>query len=190
MPLLDLLYIYDATISFAEDRNDASMTIAHTSGIVDLATRLRELVDKGTTFRRCVVTTHGYAGHIQWGGKNEWVDAWGLDKRCARQSLHLLFPFPDSRLYFNGCEVGAEPGGKEFITAAAKIFLRNLGGTAFAMTSNGHPFPLPFWGKGHVVHYGGGIVSTRVGPGGIVIPDTPLQWKDPPNHRDNVGNKV
>ena len=57
MPLLDLLYISDATISFAEDRNDASMTIAHKSGIVDLATRLRELVGKGTTFRR---------GHDPW----------------------------------------------------------------------------------------------------------------------------
>jgi hypothetical protein len=188
MPLLDLLYIYDATIDFAEDRGDASLTIAHKGDIVALAKRLSELVDKGASFRRCVFTTHGTPGKILFHGDE--VDAWGMNKRCGGQGLERLFPLPGSRLYFNGCEVGAEPGGKKFVTAAAQIFLRTAGGTAFAMTSNGHPFPLPFIHQGHVVHFGGGIVSTTVGPGGKEIPEPPVVWEDPPNHRDNVGNKI
>jgi len=193
MALLDLLYIYDATIDFADQRRDASFTIAHTGGLIDLVKRLRELVNNGVSFRRCVVTTHGFPGKIVLGsgGRNgDVVDAWGLNKRCVGQELHRLFPLPNSRLYFNGCQVGAEPGGKEFVTTAAQIFLRLWGGTAFAMTSNGYSFPIWFIHNGHVVHFSGGIVSTTVGPCGVVIPDPPIVWPEPPNHRDNVGNKI
>jgi hypothetical protein len=190
MPNLDLLYIYDATIDFAEERDDASMTIAHKGDIVALAKILRDLVDKGNAFRRCVFTTHGAPGNILFNGDQ--VDAGGLTKRCAGQNLHLLFPHPASRLYFNGCEVGAEPGGKKFVTTAAQIFLRAAGGEAFAMTSNGHPYPLPWFHKGHVMHIGGGVVSTQVGPGGTVIPDPPpvVQTGYGRFQRDNVGNKI
>src|SRR4051794_10748965 len=142
----NLLFIYDDTIDFAEERGDADVTIAHKGNLVSLVARLRELVDKRKTFQRAVVTTHGYPGHI-FLGKDD-IDAWGLRKRCADQGLHALFPTADARLYFNGCEVGAEPGGLEFVTTAAQIFLRSLGGTAFAMTSNGHLMPIPFWHKG------------------------------------------
>ena len=48
MKLLDLLYIYDATIDFAEDRDDASLTIAHTGNLVDLVNKLTGLVSEGT----------------------------------------------------------------------------------------------------------------------------------------------
>ncbi len=193
MKLLDLLYIYDATIDFAEDRDDASLTIAHTGNLVDLVNKLTGLVSEGTFFRRGVVTTHGYPGNIilNSGGKiGDLIDASGIRKRCEGRNLHRLFLYPGARLYFNGCEVGAEPGGKEFLTTAAQIFLCGLGGTAFAMTSNGHPFPLPFINSGHVVHFGGGVVSTTVEAGGSVVPEAPIDWPDPPGGRDNVGNKI
>lgn len=188
MPILDLLYIYDATIDFAEERDDASMIIAHKGDIVALAKRLSEIVASGTGFRRCVFTSHGYPGHILLNG--DAVDAGGLRRRCSGLGLHKLFPWPGASLYFNGCEVGAEPGGKAFVTAAAQVFLQSVGGTAMAMTSNGHPFPLPYIHKGHVVHFGGGIVSTTVGPTGIIMPEPEFKWEDPPNHRDNIGNKI
>jgi len=188
MGVLDLLYIYDATIDFAENREDADYTIAHKGNLVQLVEKLRDLVAKGISFRRAVVTCHGQPGMIIL--HDDMISAWGLTKRCANQGLERLFPVEGARLSFNGCEVRAEPGGKEFVTTAAQIFLRSRGGTAFAMTSNGDPFPLPLIHSGHVVHFGGGIVSASVAAGGTVIPEPPLVWPDPPNGRDNVGNKI
>lgn len=92
------------------------MTIAHKGNFVALVEKLRDLANNGFAFRRCVITTHGYPGRIKFG--SDGVSAGGLRNRCAGQGLDRLFLFPNSRLYFNGCGVGAEPGGKEFVTAA------------------------------------------------------------------------
>jgi len=189
MPFLDLLYIYDATIDWAEERSDADITIAHKGTFKELVEKLLGLVDNGFCFRRGVITTHGYPGYLEFAEKDT-VNAAGLTTRCAGRGLHLLFPMQGSRLYFNGCEVGAEPGGRDFVTTAAKIFLRTSGGTAYAMTSNGYRSLLHFIYPGHVFHYGGSVISTRVGPGGVVIPDGALyHWDDPPSYRDHIGNK-
>jgi hypothetical protein len=71
-----------------------------------------------------------------------------------------------TRLYFNGCNVAAEPGGHEFLRAMAQAFLRNAGGSVFAHTSVGFGFPEI---GGHTIHFWGDTVTLYIARGGRVI---------------------
>jgi len=188
MSSLDLLYVYDATIEYIEEREDADWIVKSYGRIDALAKQLQDLADSGKTFKRCIITTHGIPGHLKLHG--DYVDGWGLMKNCADKGLHRLFPTA-SRLSFNGCEVAAEPGGMDFLTAAAQIFLKTAGGTISAWNSNGYLFPLPWIHKGHIVHYSGGTIELTIGPGGVIIPQPEMDlMADPPDHRYNVGNRI
>jgi len=164
MPFLDMLYVYDANIDYAGDRDDADFTIGHKGPPHQLPPKLRRLVDEGYIFRRMVVTCHGYPGAIKFGTDTLYPS--NLINLFANQGFEKLFMFPGSRIMFNGCEVAAEPGGVAFLLTAAKIFLRLGGGTASGSTSDGHQFPIPWVHEGHLVHFSGGVVSVTVAPGG------------------------
>jgi hypothetical protein len=194
--MLDMLHVYDATVSELHERRDADHVIRLKGGGFDLSQALKKLVDQGYTFKRAVITSHGKPGKIELDRNH--IDAERLRELFANKGYEALFP-KRARIYFNGCNVGEEPGGLAFMTAAAQIFLRRAGGTAFGMTSAGVfvdgllgalVLPLGVVSLGHVVHLGGKIVSVTVGPGGSIVPEAPVVWPDPPNHRDNVGSKI
>lgn len=195
MALHDLLFIYDATADFAPlSRDDADVTIAHTGNWSDLVADLKSRADDGHVFKRCVFTTHGAPGSIFLGDgtakekppkfKAGSVGASGFTKH-ADKGLCRLFPFPNARLFFNGCEVGAEPGGREFLYAAASTWLKLSGGSAFAFTNNGYNL----FGSAHVLHSFGTLVTATVGPGGQTVQPTPVVWPDDPRGGRLVGGQ-
>lgn len=129
-------------------------------GVKYLAEQLSDLARQGTTFKKCVFTTHGGPGHINFGTdeltRYEWYS------KFYNLRLYQLFPYPDSRAYFPGCDVAAGPRGWSFLEAAARSLFRGAGGWAFGWTSDG--WKLPF--INHPQHFSGDVRAVYVSPGG------------------------
>jgi hypothetical protein len=163
-----LLHIYDADesvfVNAARDRRSEE------AGIQDLAVSnnganfisgLDGLVTARRTFNRILFTTHGCPGNIWFG--NAHVDANWVLTNMVNRNYQSLCPV-STRVYFNGCNVAAEPGGRAFLAAMAQAFLRNAGGEVFAHTSLGFAFR---WGS-HSFHLWGDVVTLYIARGGRV----------------------
>jgi hypothetical protein len=171
---MDLLHIYDPTAAI--ERTDADLELA-VKGAYLLSEELDKLLVMELTFKRVVITCHGSPGLIRFDGNDCAVEQ--LKTYFANKQHYRLFPLP-TRMYFNGCQVGAEEKGWQFLETAGKIFLRQAGGTVFAHTTDG--YLANAWGiftslgmyagsYGHVVHDSDDDKTryVTIGPGGAVI---------------------
>ena len=70
-----------------------------------------------------------------------------------------------ARIYFNGCNVGADPGGWDYLAAVAEVFLTPGGGQIFAQTSAGFANPI----NGHTVHLWGSTRTIYVDSKGKIL---------------------
>jgi hypothetical protein len=175
--LNQLLHIYDASdlsiryTAWARRHEDllASFMVYPVpidNGVAGLQRALDELVSDRKTFARCLFETHGNAGRIYFNGEK--LDATALSARFANRGYEKIFPYPFSRIYFNGCDISDDNGGWDFLDAAGRIFLRLGGGTTFAQTGLGR---IPPWGlfTGHIYHFGANTCYSLWLPGGRFI---------------------
>jgi len=196
---LDLLYVYDATVSALEDRNDADFTVRVKGGGFVMSQEFDKIIAQGMTYKRAVVTCHGKPGVIRFDGND--IDSKRLKELFENKGYDKMFP-GKTRIYFNGCNVGDEEIGLEFLETAGSIFLKRGGGEVFAMDNKGVFFDkvvsgltLPWggWMHGHVAHPFGTIRSVQVYPGGVVVRDTPPAptiWSSGPRNPRETGNKI
>jgi hypothetical protein len=167
-----LLHIYDA--------DDASIVSTATSRVVagtrvklpitgngsNFLSSLDGLVGGTTKFDKILFETHGSPGQIFFG--NAAVSYYWVSTNMRGRKYESLCP-GSTRIYFNGCNVAAEPGGRLFMENIARIFLLSAGGSVFGHTSLGLEIPIYSWLTGHVVHLTGDTITLYVGSGGKVI---------------------
>ena len=132
-------------------------------GVAYLAGRMAGLVRNGTTFRNCIVTTHGAPGTLKFG--TDELTTYGLYTQFYSRGFHQLFPSGDAKIYFAGCQVAAENSGWKFLAAAARCLMRGAGGFAVGWTSDG--WKIPF--KNAPVHFSGDVRMVSVSPGGDAL---------------------
>ena len=170
-----LLHIYDTSDWVGRRQYEASRddvySIAVSSGVSELMEKFNDLVESGKFFRRAVFTTHGGAGRISF--NHQRIDAKRLYKLFNEYRYDRVFPFQNSRMYFDGCNVADGDDGWEFLEAAARTFFRSAGGNVFGWTSKGLGMPsiIPFIG-GHTEHLWGdirGVVITPADDGGAYL---------------------
>jgi hypothetical protein len=131
---LDLLYVYDATVSDLEDRDDADFTVRVKGGGLVMSQEFDKIIAQGLTFKRAVVTCHGKPGVIRFDGND--IDSKRLKELFENKGYDRLFP-GKTRIYFNGCDVGDDDVGLAFLETAGSIFLKRGGGEVFAMNNKG-----------------------------------------------------
>ena len=169
---MPLLHIYDGDdpriVATARARTvpGTRHILAVTGNGSNLLTGLNALVTGRNSFERILFETHGCPGNIFFGIFN--INASWVLTNMSNHNYQNLCPVA-TRLYFNGCNVGAEPGGRAFLKAMAQVFLKNTGGSVFAHTSIGWEIPLYSSITGHAVHIGGSTITLYVGTGGRVI---------------------
>jgi hypothetical protein len=160
-----LLHIYDSndwTIRFTATRRGVIDKVAASSVVGDLVPGIDALAAAGARFDKILFETHGSPGAIYFG--DEALNAkWIRDNLLTRHYETLCAP--ETRVYFNGCNVAEGRGGWEFLEAAAELFLRVSGGSVFGQTSVGLANPF----NGHVVHPWGDVRTLYVAPGGRIV---------------------
>jgi hypothetical protein len=167
------LFIYDTgdanNVDQADGRFSAGYDVTEiaTDSVAGLLNGLDGLVRRRATFDRLLVQTHGSPGTIYFG--NESILPYEWNNRFAGRGYHLLFP-TYTRIYFDGCNVGAADIGTRFLTAAGQVFTRIAGGEVFAFTNPGYGFPgwVPFIG-GHTIHVGAPLKKVFLLAGGVVF---------------------
>ena len=188
MPYANLLHVYDADDSLI--RNTAPHRSAHESdmkelpvsgGVKGLRRELDALVQGKWTFARAIFSTHGNSGYIFFGNEkgNKGINAGVLENQFKHRGYERLFPVPQTRMYFGGCNVAEGTEGWMFLGTAASIFFKSMGGVAFGQTSKGfamHPItmfassPLVFaYTRGKILHPWGESKYVVVGPGGHFV---------------------
>ena len=124
--------------------------------------QLKGLISSGYQFHNCVFTTHGSPGAIWLGDQYINREVWYTE--FYNGPYGKLFPFPNTKLYFAGCNVADGDKGWRFLTAAARSLLGVAGGTAMGWTSLG--FGLGPIHSGHVAHLWGDTREVSVLAGG------------------------
>ena len=79
--------------------------------------------------------------------------------------------FPSfTKIYFDGCSVGADDEGTEFLLAVGGTLLRSGGGVVSGYTSPGYGLNgwAPFY-AGHTIHVSGSLKVLYFGPGGRLV---------------------
>ena len=162
--LYDLLSINDASSRqmrlLSREKSNDSYTINVDEGHARLRGEMSILIEQGVQFRNCIFTTHGNEGVIFFG--NQWINQEVWYSQFYSRGYDRLFPFPNTKLYFAGCNVADGPRGWKFLEAAARSLLRRAGGAAIGWTSLG--FGSPF--SGHMRHLWGDTRQVMVLPGG------------------------
>ncbi len=130
-----------------------SYTIDVDAGVAYLRGRLRSLVRADYIFDDVVFTTHGNEGMIFFGNEViRWSDWYSSEWYGV--GFDRLFPGPNTKIYFAGCNVGAGTNGWKFLEASVRTLCRSSGGVSIGWTSLGFSwFP-----SGHAKHLWG---STR-----------------------------
>jgi hypothetical protein len=168
-----LLHVYDDTdpnivgTATARAVSGARMLLA-VSDRDALLSSLDSLVQRGQTYNRILVETHGSPGRIWFGTQR--VDADWVNQHMAGRGYEALCP-TRTRIYFNGCNVAANSNGtcssnscatggrpssgSRFLQAIASVFLLSAGGSVSAHDSLGFELPYWSWLTGHVVHFFG-----------------------------------
>lgn len=146
-------YTIDVDFSAGEEQG------SYYPGVAYLAGRMAGLVQNGSTFRKCIVTTHGAPGVLKFG--TDELTTYGLYSQFYSRGFHRIFP-TEASLYFAGCEVASGNTGWKFLSAAARCFLRGGGGTVTAWTSDGYKIPF----KNAPVHMTGDVRMVWISPGG------------------------
>ncbi len=189
--MLQKLYIYDS--STEEDREQADRRFDDDEvwkvGVPSkeaLLAELDQLLKKGVMFNRVLFQTHGASGNIEFNGRTIWDST--LKRDFAGRNYHKLFPFY-TRIYFDGCNVAADPFGTQLLDAAGEVFLRLGGGEVFGWTSYGYgiTWRIPFIG-GHTIHFSGGVRKVFFGRGGVKLPPPPAPKE--PKERMERGFKI
>lgn len=165
--LYDLLSINDAssrqTRWWSRPKSDDSYTIDVDHGHAQLRGEMSELVRQGIRFRNCIFTTHGAKGKIYFGNTQVYREIWYT--QFYARGFDRLFPFPNTKVYFAGCNVAEGPDGWQFLEAAARSLLHSAGGVAIGWTSSG--FGSPF--SGHMRHLWGDTRQAVVLAGGMTL---------------------
>lgn len=154
-----LLSIFDASdwVGRQQGGHDGSDVYTARADTLDqLQALLDRLLKEGVTFKNAIFTTHGGPGRIWFG--DDALSPYVLFTRFNAGHYERLFPFPKTRMYFDGCNVAESDDGWLFLEAAARTFLRGTGGMTFGWTSMGIGMPswLPFIG-GHTEHLTGRV---------------------------------
>lgn len=147
---------FTINVDFSNDTEQGS----YYPGIAYLAGQLFGCVQQGLTFQNCVFTTHGAGGAIKFG--TDELTSFGWYSQFYDRGFYRLFPFPDARVYFAGCEVALGTSGWRFLEAAARSLVRGAGGWAFGWTSNGYKIPF----VNAPQHFSGDVRSVYVSAGG------------------------
>jgi hypothetical protein len=175
IPGSTLLHIYDAddfsidlTASVRRNSPFTSMldrvhAVPVHGGFEGLFRALDDLVKDGRRFSRALFETHGSTGKIYFGGDE--ISGRTFKLSFAGRSYHTIFPFMNTRIYFNGCNVADEPEGWDFLDSAGGLFLRTGGGVTFAQTGLGRPIIV----TGHVHHFGSSTSYSAWAPGGYFL---------------------
>jgi hypothetical protein len=132
------------------NENELAYDVQSVSELKDV---LRSLVAANTFFNSAVFSTHGNSGVIFFSGAQ--LSWWQVYSEFLNDKTDYarLFPGPNARILFNGCNVAEGDDGWRFLLAAARSFL-GLGGEAIGWTSKG--FQAPFGLRdGHVIHLWG-----------------------------------
>lgn len=114
-------------------KNDLALNIDY--GHAQLRGEMLSLIEQGAQFKRCLFSTHGNSGFIVFG--REWIDTVTWYQEFYPRAFDRLFPFPNTKLLFNGCNIADGTEGWKFLEAAARSLLRIGGGTAIGWTSKG-----------------------------------------------------
>jgi hypothetical protein len=171
------LFIYDADDSEqAENRFDPGEVTAISAGSkLELIEALDRLVQRGATFDRVLVQTHGTPGGIQFGGVH--IFDVQIRDEFAGRNYSALFP-TYTRIYFDGCNVGATSMGTDFFLAVGAVFLRRSGGEVLGYTNPGYYMGwLPLVG-GHTHHFLGELKTLYFGPNGVQV-ENPIKLAYP-----------
>jgi hypothetical protein len=149
---MGLLHIYDNSDWFVRQTANARSGSRTKLPVAGTATGLVDALDtvKGRFFSAILFETHGAPGKIFMGDYAYTASWWRAVKTRGYGSIAAT----DVRIYFNGCNVAADPGGWDFLTAVAEVFCTPGGGQVFGQTSSGFGNPI----SGHTVHLWG---STR-----------------------------
>jgi len=98
------------------EREANSYTIDVNAGIAYLRGQLRFLVSNGYTFQNAVFTAHGSPGSIYFGDESlSWMHFFTRDWR--ELDVFKLFPAPNTKIYFTGCNVADGNEGWKFLEA-------------------------------------------------------------------------
>ena len=184
----DLIVFYDADDwlmrTTGPQRSGVDLSVGIKDGLRGLRRVLDAFVAKKIAFQRAIFHCHGNEGLIVFGDEkgNRVLDAQELRTNFTGRGYERIFP-NTSRIYFNGCKVSGGEHGWQFLETAGSIFLRSLGGEAFAHTANGYPLVphavmllggvtgLLIGGSmlGHMPHFSGESRSVLIGPGGRAL---------------------
>jgi hypothetical protein len=153
------LYIYDATSEADRDQaagrfddDDNVHTVGITKGPMEVKETFDKLLADHMQFNRLLIQTHGGPGKIWFG--DDFIDASVWKGTFFGNNYEKLFPKP-TKIYFDGCDVGAGGRGADFMIAAGYVLLRMQGGIVLAFTNTGYGIAgwAPLFG-GHTVHFG------------------------------------
>jgi hypothetical protein len=162
-----LLHIFDANDESIRQTAEKRgvLTREPVTSVAGMVGALDKIRMSGTRFDRCLFETHGTPGSI-WFGEEALTSEY-IEKYLTTRYWDQIFQ-PNSRIYFNGCNVAEGQDGSRFLRAAASSFIKSFGGTVFGQTSLG--FPNPF--NGHVIHLWGDTKTLYVEPGGRIVEAT------------------
>jgi len=181
------LFIYDTgdddNREQAENRfDDGEVTLLPCSTKEELIVGLDRLLAKGCMFNRVLVQTHGKPGRLFFYAndkrksdedrKHVICDTF-FSSEIRKKGYDALFPI-FTTIYFDGCNVGADTDGTEFLQAVGGTLLRRAGGQTWAWTNSGWAIPnaVP-WIGAHTFHWPGVIDSNMkvlyFAPGGNQI---------------------
>jgi len=126
-----LLHLIDGTATYTAFIPQADFKLPVFGGISGLTKELDKLLSKGHTFGSAIITTHGKPGQIEFDG--EVISRYGSTINSTHSGL---FPF-GGKVYFNGCNVGANEEGTGFVRYMGRVLLQHVGGIVSANTRKG-----------------------------------------------------
>jgi hypothetical protein len=162
---MPLLHIYDSTdwrIRQTMGARGGTRDTCPVSGDPSaLMNALDGLVRARRSYDRILFETHGLPGIICFGDSGYNTNWWRHMRTRGYGSIARV----NSRIYFNGCNVAADPDGWNFLAAVADVFLNPGGGEVFGQTSVGFGNPI----SGHVVHLWGSTRTLYVRSDGRIL---------------------
>ncbi|MEK7722877.1 MAG: hypothetical protein AAB336_00875 [Acidobacteriota bacterium] len=135
---MGLLHIYDSSDKEIAEKakkrvSEKSLPI---SNIDELQTALNDLLHERKVFDRILFETHGYPGIIRFNGKSIDTNYWK-----AKKGRYEFLTAQITRIYFNGCNVGEDEVGWQFLEAVAEAFMVTTSGEVFAHDTKGRSLP-------------------------------------------------
>jgi hypothetical protein len=160
---IDVVSSLRSRMFFKREESSNSYSLHLNNGLSELKSRMKQLIQDGVCFHNCIFTGHGNSGVISLGPNRITRKVWY--EHFYPYDYHRLFPFPNARIYFGGCNVAEDPHGWAFLAAAARSLCRGAGGSAFGWTSVGFGSPI----SGHERHLWGDTKSVMVSQGGKTL---------------------